>query len=880
MHRVYLRDDTGGTWTVAHMQDGTTIVGVVSSDGLSVGFQTDHFSTYAVGNLDTIFCNPTWSADYPLAVPCLFYTESAFAGPGTDVVMMLESARKKMYVQVLKELYLRTQRPRRASELDFVERLAGNLDEVVGNQGKGYEKVLKVFKYLRLMADDALATGKPDLFGYSEEMEALSGGSKLIEDKALEKLSTALLILNCVAEGIGKVFALHEVDYQRALERIEATRPYIVASPLYTKDPAFRSAFAQVEDDIKQLQNSVVAQTLDALSLLADADCGLEVLGEVIKFAMKPLLAVLEASGVGLVATVIFEFAVVDVVMNDMVAATKKGLALSALGTFYSFGGLYEATKDMAGMAVTQASWESESLRNKLLAFEVSNYANIGIHQSAAEVMRMEDAGWLNKTLTDLVSWTAALFGGVDREQIAKAHDARRAELEANDKALVDSFPSLCGGTGAQPAVCGSTVPCIAVCGTKVCGDDGCGGSCGQCGSGKTCDASGQCVPQVCQKDCTGRECGPDPVCGESCGECKQGYACQDGKCVYSASCGNGICDVGETYCNCPDDCQIECGDGCCSSDEDYQNCPQDCQCVPDCSGKQCGDDGCGGSCGQCGGGQMCIVNKCVVSSCPAGYVPISAGTFTMGSPTDEPGRDGDETQHQVTITRAFRLKETEVTQGEWQALMGNNPSYFQSCGSTCPVEKVSWWDAVAYCNALSKKEGLQECYTLSGCSGTPGVVFACTGVTFVGLSCTGYRLPTEAEWEYAARAGTTTSTYNGTIDAEHLYCEQPNPVLDPIAWFCGNSGGTTHPVKQKQPNAWGLHDMLGNVWEWCWDWYDSYPGGAVTDPTGPGTGSDRVFRGGSWYDFARFVRAALRVWDDPGYRGDYLGFRPARSIP
>jgi formylglycine-generating enzyme required for sulfatase activity len=251
-----------------------------------------------------------------------------------------------------------------------------------------------------------------------------------------------------------------------------------------------------------------------------------------------------------------------------------------------------------------------------------------------------------------------------------------------------------------------------------------------------------------------------------------------------------------------------------------------------------------------------------------------------MGSPTDEPGHNDNEEQHQVTITRAFCLKETEVTQGEWQALMGNNPSHFQSCGSTCPVEQVNWWDAVAYCNALSKNEGLQECYTLSGCSGTPGAGFSCGGVTFVGLSCTGYRLPTEAEWEYAARAGTTTSTYNGTIDAGHLSCEQPNPVLDPIAWFCGNSGDRTHPVKQKQPNAWGLYDMLGNVWEWCWDWYDWYPGGAMTDPTGPGTGSSRVNRGGSWGVNAWFVRAAFRNRDDPGIRFYSLGFRPARSIP
>jgi formylglycine-generating enzyme required for sulfatase activity len=265
----------------------------------------------------------------------------------------------------------------------------------------------------------------------------------------------------------------------------------------------------------------------------------------------------------------------------------------------------------------------------------------------------------------------------------------------------------------------------------------------------------------------------------------------------------------------------------------------------------------------------------------PRGFVLIPAGRFRMGSPDSEPGREGDEGPvHEVTIRQPFFLKATEVTQGEWKALMGNNPSRFKNCGDSCPVENVSWWDAVAYCNAMSRKEGLEECYTLSGCSGTPGKDFECTGVTFVGLSCTGYRLPTEAEWEYAARAGTTTSTYNGTIDAGHLGCEHPNPVLDPIAWFCGNSKFQTHPVKQKSANAWGLYDMLGNVREWCWDWSDSYPSGAVTDPRGPATVSFRVARGGSSDGVAWRVRAAARSGGSPGRRADNLGFRPARSIP
>ncbi len=285
-----------------------------------------------------------------------------------------------------------------------------------------------------------------------------------------------------------------------------------------------------------------------------------------------------------------------------------------------------------------------------------------------------------------------------------------------------------------------------------------------------------------------------------------------------------------------------------------------------------------------------CREGECF-SPCPAGYVLVPAGTFLMGSPESEPGRQTDEVQHPVTISRGFCLKETEVTQGEWEAEMGNNPSVFSSCGSSCPVEKVSWWDAVAYCNRKSQREGLEACYTLTGCSGTPGAGnYTCSGVTFMGLTCRGYRLPTESEWEYAARAGTTVGTYNGTSSITD--CTTPNGVLDAIAWWKGNScttppstdcsggiGCKPQAVKGKQPNGWGLYDMLGNVWEWCWDWYGTYPGTA-SDPTGPSTGSFRVRRGGSWYNDAGLTRAAKRRWGDPGDRRVNLGFRPARSVP
>jgi len=161
----------------------------------------------------------------------------------------------------------------------------------------------------------------------------------------------------------------------------------------------------------------------------------------------------------------------------------------------------------------------------------------------------------------------------------------------------------------------------------------------------------------------------------------------------------------------------------------------------------------------------------------------------------------------------------------------------------------VSWHDAVAYCNKLSIAAGLQQCYS---------------GDRFAGLACTGYRLPTEAEWEYAARAGTTGARYG---------------ELDAVAWHEGNSFNETHPVGARAPNNWGLYDMLGNVWEWTNDWSAEHPGKAV-DPMGPSAGRSRVYRGGSWSLAARNVHAAYRVAGVPEYRYFNLGFRPARSIP
>ena len=254
----------------------------------------------------------------------------------------------------------------------------------------------------------------------------------------------------------------------------------------------------------------------------------------------------------------------------------------------------------------------------------------------------------------------------------------------------------------------------------------------------------------------------------------------------------------------------------------------------------------------------------------PEGWVSIPAGTFTMGSPeSDNLAYDDEFPAHDVTLTRAFALQSTEVTQSQWESLMGNNPSSFGGCPD-CPVEEVNWYEALSYCNALSEQEGYESCYTLSGCSNSPGFDMECSNVEWVGLDCTGYRLPTEAEWEYAYRAGTTS----------RWYCGDNESCVDSIGWYLSNSG-KTHAVAQKTPNAWGLYDMAGNVWEWTWDWYasDYYATSPASDPTGPSMGSNRVFRGGSWSGGAWYLRAANRSINGPGSRIFILGFRPARSL-
>jgi formylglycine-generating enzyme required for sulfatase activity len=263
----------------------------------------------------------------------------------------------------------------------------------------------------------------------------------------------------------------------------------------------------------------------------------------------------------------------------------------------------------------------------------------------------------------------------------------------------------------------------------------------------------------------------------------------------------------------------------------------------------------------------------------PAGMVSIPAGTFQMGQPNPDLGCSGcssnEQPVHTVTIS-AFYMDATEVTQADYGSRMGVNPSYFTG-DSLRPVEQVSWFDAVLYCNARSKRDSLDTVYTFKSITGTPGDNCTALDSLAIDFSKNGYRLPTEAEWEYACRAGTTTDFYWGKNYSPTTTAD--TAAIDNNAIWWHNSPDSTGRVGTKLPNAWGLYDMSGNEWEWCNDGYDAayYSSSPSTDPTGPSAGTIRVARGGAWSYIDRDLRSAARGGTNPYRFNNSYGFRCVR---
>jgi formylglycine-generating enzyme required for sulfatase activity len=270
-----------------------------------------------------------------------------------------------------------------------------------------------------------------------------------------------------------------------------------------------------------------------------------------------------------------------------------------------------------------------------------------------------------------------------------------------------------------------------------------------------------------------------------------------------------------------------------------------------------------------------------------------------MGSPETDWGRGlKDENRTAVTLTHGFEIGEYEVTQSDWAAQGFPNPSQKFDSGPSagqgdcltpqCPVGNVNWFEAVSFANKLSQAHSppLESCYTLNGCTGAVGQGLSCASATLstaTAYECEGYRLPTDAEWEYAARAGTSTSFYTGNIT---VYSKigpcYPDAALEPIAWYCNNAAGSTHPIGGLQPNAWGLFDVIGNAYEWVHSHYTgASPSGPVTDPAGEAdeTWPERSVRSSAYYSWSTLCRVSSFSMSPWNLAAPGRGFRLARTL-
>jgi len=257
----------------------------------------------------------------------------------------------------------------------------------------------------------------------------------------------------------------------------------------------------------------------------------------------------------------------------------------------------------------------------------------------------------------------------------------------------------------------------------------------------------------------------------------------------------------------------------------------------------------------------------------PTGFVYVQGGIFKMGDHFNE-GDSNELPLHFVEVSD-FYIGATEVTQAEWASYMPAENWSSYGVGDDYPAYYVSWYEIMVYCNKRSIAEGITPCYEI-GSSINPddwGTIPTSTNSTWNAAICNwsanGYRLPTEAEWEYASRGG---------IHNADNYHYSGSDTIDNVAWYSSNSGSSTHPVGTKASNQLGIYDMSGNLWEWCWDWYGLYTSDAQIDPYGPTTGSYRVVRGGCWVDYAGYCRVAYRDFADPNYSNFFIGFRLSRT--